>query len=413
MTNRVAITGMGCVSGLAQGVEATWEATLAGTGGIRPFSRTVGGQTGDDGAYAYEGVAALIDNLDASAVEARFGPRIMAHLDPVAAWALVATLEALEQAGLVGDPVLGGRTMILYGVGSGGNTTIEESYLRLFDKKATSVHPMTIPRYMTSSAASQMSMVFGVKGQALTIASACASSAHALAEGMHMIRAGRAEVVIAGGAEAPVSYGAWLGWKAVRAMTATACRPFSAGRDGMALGEGAATLVLENWDRAVARGVTILGELAGAGASSDAFHITAPSGEGAERAIREAHQDAHLALDTPVLVSSHGTGTEQNDKTEAAALNAVYGPGMADNLVIATKSAHGHLIGGAGALEFILGVLALQRGVAPPVLNWQGSDPACDVPLALGSARAIPYEALVSNSFAFGGLNSVLVARKV
>lgn len=151
----------------------------------------------------------------------------------------------------------------------------------------------------------------------------------------------------------------------------------------------------------------------GSGASSDAFHITQPQGEGAVKAIRAAHADAGVPTDTPVLISSHGTGTEMNDKTEAQALNTVYGDALKDDRVIATKSAHGHLFGGAGAIEFLLGVLALQRGRAPPVLNYIGPDPACDVPLVLGEARPIDYEVLVSNSFAFGGLNSVLMARRV
>src|SRR6185312_8593647 len=153
------------------------------------------------------------------------------------------------------------RTVILYGVGSGGNTTIEEAYYRTFDKKASMVHPLTIPKYMASAAPSQLSMLFGVKGLVYTIASACASSAHSIAEAMHMIRAGRADVAIAGGAEATITYGGWLGWKAVKAMTGTACRPFSIGRDGMVLGEGAATLVLESEEHARARGATILGEV--------------------------------------------------------------------------------------------------------------------------------------------------------
>lgn len=407
--NRVVITGMGCVSGLGQGVEATWSAAVAGESGVRHLSRDYGGEA----RLHYEGPAAYIPALDTSAVQAVFGPKALAHVDPVTAFAIVATVEAVQQAGLLGHPSLTDRTMVLYGVGSGGNITIEEAYYRVFAKGASSVHPMTVPKMMGSAAPSHISMLFGVTGLAYTIASACASSGHTIAEAMHMIRSGRAEVVIAGGAEATINFGGWLGWKAVRAMTTTACRPFSAGRDGMVLGEGAATLILESEAHARARGATILGEVAGAGASSDAFHITQPQGEGAVKAIRQALDDAGVAVETPVLVSAHGTGTELNDRTEAQALNAVFGEHMAQNLVIATKSGHGHLFGGAGAIEFILGVLAIQRGLAPPVLNYLGPDPECDVPLALGEARAIDHQALVSNSFAFGGLNSVLVAKKV
>ena len=409
MADRIAITGMGAVSGLGQGVEPTWAALIAGQSGVRPMSR----RFADNPAYAYEGPAAFIEKLDLSGIEAKFGPRVLAHVDPFSAYASVATVEALEQAGLIDHPALGERTVIVYGVGSGGNTTMEEGYGRLFDKKAATVHPLTIPKFMVSAAASHLSMMLGVRGMAFTIASACASSGHAIAEGMHMLRAGRADVAIVGGGEAPITYGGWVSWKAVRAMSPTACRPFSAGRDGMILGEGAATLILETWTHAEARGATILGELIGSGASSDAFHITQPQGEGAIKAIRAAHADAVVPTGAPVLISSHGTGTELNDKTEAQALNTVYGEGLKNDLVIATKSAHGHLFGGAGAIEFLLGVLALQRRTAPPVLNYLGPDPGCDVPLVLGQARPIDYEILVSNSFAFGGLNSVLMARRV
>jgi len=409
MAQRIAITGMGCVSGIGQGVEATWAALIAGKGGVGPLSR----RFGDNPAYAYAGQAAFIETLDTAALEARYGPKVLAHVDLFSAYASVATFEAVEQAGLVDHPVLGERTAIVYGVGAGGNTTIEEGYGRLFDKKSSSVHPLTIPKMMASAAASHLSMMLGVRGMSFTIASACASSSHSISEGMHMLRAGRCDVAIVGGAEAPITYGSWASWKAVRAMSPTACRPFSAGRDGMVLGEGAATLVIERWEHAQARGATILGELMGSGSSSDAYHITQPQGDGAVNAMRAAHEDAGVSPDTPALISSHGTGTDLNDKTESWAMKTVYGDKLKGDLVIATKSAHGHLFGGSAALEFLIGVVAIQRGAAPPVLGYLGPDPECDVPLALGDAREIDYQVLVSNSFAFGGLNSVLIARKV
>lgn len=409
MKASVVITGMGCVSGLGQGVETTWRALLDGQSGVKSLSRLYN----NDPVYAYAGPAAYAEAMDLTAIERRFGARALAHVDPFTGFSCVATFEAVEQAGLLDDAATLARASIIYGVGSGGNLTMEEGYYRLFDKKAQTVHPLSIPKYMISAAASQLSILFGVKGSAFTIASACASSGHAVAEGLHMIRSGRADVVIVGGAEAPITYGGWAAWKAVRAMSASFCRPFSAGRDGMILGEGAATLVLERRDHAVARGAPILGELIGAGASSDAFHITQPQGDGAVAAIRAAHEDAGLAMDAPVLISSHGTATEMNDKVEAAALKTVYGAHLSQNRVIATKSAHGHLMGGAGAIELLIGVLALQRRTAPAVLNYLGPDPECDVPLVLGEPQPIDYEHLVSNSFAFGGLNSVLVARRV
>jgi nodulation protein E len=409
MTPRIAITGMGCISGLGQGIEPTWSHLIAGGGGVRPLAR----QFSDNPAYSYSGPAAFVEHMDETAIQAHFGPKALAHVDPFSAYASVATFEAVQQAGLLDQSALRDRTVIIYGVGSGGNATIEEGYGRLFDKKAAAVHPLTIPKFMVSAAASHMSILLGVKGMAFTIASACASSGHAISEGMHMLRAGRAEVAIVGGAEAPITYGGWAAWKAVRAMSPIACRPFSTGRDGMILGEGAATLILETWAHAEARGATILGELLGTGASSDAYHITQPQGDGAVNAIRAAHADAGVPIDAPVLISAHGTGTEMNDKTESWALRTVYGEGLGANRVIATKSAHGHLMGGAGAIEFIIGLLAIQRGLAPPVLNYLGPDADAPAPLVLGQAEAIDYEYLVSNSFAFGGANSVLIGKRV
>lgn len=405
MTVRVAVTGMGCVSGLGQGLAETWARAVAGAGAIVPFALPRGEEA------RMTGPAAPVAALDEAALAARFDRRAVGQLDPLARFTVVAAVEALEQAGLIGAPVLDRRTAVTIGCGSGGNATFEAAYRRLYERGVNKVHPQTIPTAMISAPASQLAMLFGIHGPAMTIASACASSTHALGEAMHMIRAGRCEVAIAGGAEACLTLGSWVAWGSLGAMAADSCRPFSAGRQGLVLGEGAAVLVLEAWEHARARGAAILGELVGYGATSDAAHITVPDQPGIEAAIRAAHDDAGLALDEPVLISSHGTGTRLNDAAEAAALRAVYGEGLADSLVIATKSAHGHLIGGSGALEFLLGLKALDAGCAPPVLNHIGFDPACDVPLAL-AAVPIAYDHLVSNSFAFGGLNAVLIGRR-
>ena len=396
MTARVAVTGMGCVSGLGQGMAATWAGLADGRGGVRLLSR----RFGDDPRFAMDGPAACVEAVDGSALEAHLGRRVMAQLDPVCAYAVAATHEAL------------GDAAILYGGASGGNVTIEESYARLFLKGQSNVHPLTIPKYMSSAAVGQISMLFGVKGMAFAIASACASSAHAIAEAMHLVRAGRSKIVLAGGADASLTYGSWTAWKALRAMAPDACRPFSSERKGMVLGEGAATLVLEDLDHARARGATIHAEVIGAGASSDAFDLTQPDGVGAAKAIVRARADAGISSDEPCLISAHGTGTPLNDKMEAQALREVFGRDLERHCVIATKSAHGHLLGAGGAIEFVAGLRALEEGLAPPILNYLGPDPECDLPLALGEARPIGHEVLVSNSFAFGGMNSVLIARR-
>ena len=405
MTRRVAITGLGCVSGLGCGVEATWAAALAGRGAIRAFTQA----HGDDPAWSFTGPAAPVGRLDASRLESRFGSRVLGQLDPLSAFAVVAAFEALDQAGLIGDPILSEGAGIVFGCGSGGNGTRETAYQRLYAQRSQRVHPQTIPQSMISAPVSHISMLFGITGPSFTVSSACASSNNAIGEAMHMIRSGRTEVVVTGGAEACLTLASLVGWSAIRAMAPDTCRPFSSGRQGMVLGEGAASLVLESWDRAVARGAPILGELMGYGAAADAAHLTAPDLGGVSRTIRAAHDDAGLSTDEPVLISSHGTGTLLNDRTEAAALRDIYGR-LDDCTVIATKSAHGHLIGGSGAIELVLGLKALQAGVAPPVLNWLGADPACDLPLAL-TAQPLATDVLVSNSFAFGGLNAVVIAR--
>jgi nodulation protein E len=288
---------------------------------------------------------------------------------------------------------------------------MEEAYSRLFLKGQANVHPLTIPKMMASAAVGQLSMLFGVRGMSFAIGSACASSAHAIAEAMHLIRAGRSRIVVAGGSDASITLGSWTAWKALRAMAPDACRPFSSGRQGMVLGEGGATLVLEDLEHARARGATVLAEVIGAGASSDAFDLTQPDGAGAAKAIAQAYADAGVDLDEPCLISTHGTGTPLNDKTESQALREVFGQSLGRHSVIATKSAHGHLLGAGGAIEFVAGIRALQAGIAPPILNYLGPDPDCDLPLVLGEAQAIDHRVVVSNSFAFGGLNSVLIGR--
>lgn len=405
---RVVVTGMGAISALGQGLDANWTALAEGRCGISRISRKVG----DSEIHRYEGPAAIVASIDASAIEARQGPRPLAHLDPLAAFSVVAGFEAISQSGLLDHPVLERRTALIWGAGSGGNQTTEDCYARVFLKSATTVHPLTIPKQMISAPVSHLSMLLGVQGPAFTVASACASSGHAIGEGMWMIRSGRADVAVVGGAEAALTYGSWLGWLALKAMADDACRPFSINRRGMVLGEGAAALVLESYEHAKARGATIIAELSGYGATSDAHHITMPHGRGAEAAIRAAHEDAGVPLDTPVLISSHGTGTPLNDKVESAALRAVYGDSLSQNRVIATKSSHGHLIGGAGALELVTGILALNRRTVPGVLNGLGPDPECDAPVAWKTEQG-DYDVLVSNSFAFGGLNAVLIARRV
>ena len=321
MTARVAVTGLGCVSALGQSVPTNWSRLKAGECGIRSLAQP----HPDVDRLVKNGPVAQVDSLDTSAVEAYAGRKVTAQLDPVAAFALVATHEALDAtAGLSARRELA-EASIVYGGASGGNATLEEGYVRILTKGQSTVHPLTVPKTMSSAAVSQLSMIFGVKGVAFAISSACASSAHAIAEAAHMVRAGRTKIAIAGGADASLNFGSWYAWLALQAMAPDTCRPFSIDRKGMVLGEGAATVVLEDLEHARARGATIYAEMIGMGGSSDAGHLTAPSAEGAGKAVRAAYADAGLAVDTPVLVSAHGTGTPLNDKTETEVMRGVLG----------------------------------------------------------------------------------------
>ncbi len=399
--SRVVITGMGCITALGRNVADGWTALAAGNGAIRLWDESDGG----DGLPAAQVDRAWVD-------EALTGRdlRPLGKLDPLSGFALTATIEAVTQAGLWNAPVLGEDTAILLGCGSGGNATIDAAFERLYGRGTARVHPQTIPSSMISAPASHVAMLLGAHGPAFVLASACASSAHAIGEAMHMIRSGRAKVAIAGGAEACLSRGSRVAWASLGVLAPDTCRPFSQGRKGIVLGEGAAVVVLENAEHAAARGAQVLGELVGYGASSDAAHITAPDPAGIERAVRAAHRDAGLAIDEPALISSHGTGTALNDTAEATVMRAVYGDALARHRVIATKSAHGHPIGAGGAIEFVLGMKALAEGFAPPVLGYLAPDPDYDLPLVLAGEH-IDHQVLVSNSFAFGGLNAVLIGR--
>ncbi len=400
MNRAVLITGMGCVSGLGTGTEESWQRLKAGQGAIRPIAR--------DG---MEGCAAAVDDMAALTLPPSDDLRRLGRLDPLSLFTLIAAGEALAQVGLTGSSSLDRRTAVIVGCGSGGNATIDTAYQRLFGQGQAKVHPQTIPSSMIAAPSAHVAMLHGIHGPAFTVSSACASSAHALGEAMHIIRAGRVDVAIVGGAEACLNRGSWTGWHSLGVLAPDSCRPFSKDRKGMVLGEGAAMLVLESEDHVKARGARPLGRLAGYGASSDAGQMTAPDADGMAAALRSAHDDAGLALGAPLLVSAHGTGTVLNDKTETAALHAVYGDWLDRHRVIATKSAHGHIIGAGGAMEFVLGMQALTEGVAPPTLNYLGPDPECDLPLAIGGGTFVA-DALVSNSFAFGGLNAVLIGTR-
>lgn len=402
---RIAVTGLGAISALGASAEENWQAARDGRGGI---ARCVMG----DSPYGPGGLelpmARVAEGYE-KALDERLGKPVAGGLDPFARLALAPALEALEQSGLRGDRVLDERTAVIFGHGLGGLATLEAGYERFFGMKSPRLHPSTVPRVMVSAGVSAAAMAFEIRGPVFATSSACASSAHAIAQGASMIAMGQVDCALVGGSEAISTAGCVRAWDAIRAMSPATCRPFSADRDGMVLGEGGAVLMLEALDHAKARGASILGELIGWGMSSDAFHITQPSPEGQARAMRQAVTQAGVLDRDDILISAHGTGTPLNDAAETQSLVEVFGERACGLPVIATKSAHGHLIGGSAALQSVIGLRALAEGLAPPIQNFTERDPACDLNLVLGQALPVSAKLLLQNAFAFGGLNVALM----
>ena len=345
--------------------------------------------------------------------EAHFDAKDLPILDRYTQFALVAAREAVAQSGLEFSDGLGARTAVITGAGSGGMTTVDAAYKRLYQDGKLRVFPLTVPRLMVSAASSHITMAFGIRGPAYTISSACSSANHAIGEAFNMIRFGRAEAAITGGAEACLTLGVLGAWQSLRVMAIDTCRPFSVDRKGMVLGEGAGMFVLETLEGAKARGADILAEIVGFGMTSDAGDIVQPSLDGVCGAISAALDDAALAPDSVDYVNAHGTGTDINDVVETAALHRVLGEHAKSIAVSSTKSMHGHALGGAGALELAATLKAIEHQTAPPTANFTQADPKCDLDYVPNEARAMTIDTALSNSFAFGGLNAVLAIKRV
>jgi nodulation protein E len=282
----------------------------------------------------------------------------------------------------------------------------------LYSENSSRLHPLTIPRLMTSAAASQISMDLGLKGPTFCVGTACAAGAHSIGLAFHMLRSGQADVAVAGGSEACLTAGTIKAWEALRVLSQDTCRPFSRTRSGLVLGEGAAILLLEERAHALARGARVYAELIGFGMSADAGDITAPDPQGAARAMRAALRDARTNADDVDYVNAHGTGTTHNDRSEATALKAVFGPDVARIAVSSSKAVLGHGLGAAGALEMAVTALAVYRETIPPTANFEEVDPDCDLDVVPNVARQAAVNVAMSNSFAFGGLNAVLLAAR-
>ncbi len=287
------------------------------------------------------------------------------------------------------------------------------SYHKLYGENAHRLHPFTVPRIMPSAPASHISMEFGLRGPSFATASACASAGHAIGIGFQMIRSGMLDLAVTGGSDASISVGFMKAWDALRVLSPDCCRPFSADRSGLVIGEGAGVLVLEEWQHAQARGAAIQGEVVGFGMSADAGDMTAPSTDGAAQAMRDALEDAGLPAEAVDYVNAHGTGTRLNDRTEVAALREVMGAHLSKTAVSSTKSMIGHCLNAGGALEALVSVLALRDSVLPPTIGFRAADPECDIDCVANQSRPAALDVAMSNSFAFGGLNAVLLMRRV
>lgn len=402
MQRRVAVTGIGAISALGHNTHDFWESLEQGRSGIGPL-RAV-----DPTLLRFSNAAEVRDFSPGD----HFDEKEVSLLDRFAQLGVVAAREAIAQAGIEWTQPLRERTAIVTGSCAGGQNTEDEGFVNLYRNNIPRVNPFTIPRTMENGAASRISLETGVVGPTYTISTACSSSNHAIGQAFWLVRSGIAEMAIAGGSEAFFSLGFLKAWEAMRVVSPDTCRPFSKDRHGLILGEGAAMLVLEPLNAARARGAAILGEIAGFGMSSDAFHITQPSPEGAARAMRAALSDAALAPEAIGYINAHGTATLANDAAETAAIRQVFGA-HADRLAVSsTKSMHGHTLGAAGAIEAAATVLALRHGILPPTANFTETDPACDLDVIPNTARRADIEFALSNSFAFGGLNAVLAFRR-
>ena len=406
---RVAVTGIGVLSPLGNGRAEVFANAYAGRSGIHRI----------DEPYAHRLVAPLTATSTFDAAQ-YFDAAKLRMLDRVSQLALVAANDALTDSHIKLNEMDLGRAGVFVGTAMAGTQSNDDGYKTLYGDRSDRIKPFTVLLGMHNAPAGWIAIEHGFRGPNLTYSTACSSSAVAIGEAWLRVASDAVDVALAGGAEAPLSFGSMKAWEALHTLAAvdeddpaTSCKPFAKNRSGMVLGEGAAMLVLEAWDAAVARGATIHGEIIGYGLTTDAGHITRPSVDGQAAAMRAALQSAALAPAEIDAINAHGTGTQANDLTETAAIKAVFGDHARHLPISATKAMHGHLLGAAGALECVLSLLAMQHDVALPTLHLKTPDPACDLDYVANVARDnVQVRTMLSNSFAFGGTNAVLVLRR-
>ena len=400
---RVVITGAGTINALGRNVASTQAAMAEGVCGISPLdmrdverlSVTIGGQI-----HSY-------NEAD------HFNRQQIALYDRFTQFTLLAAREAIAQSGLVFTGEIADQAGVILGTSGGGLTTQDENYRTVYEDGKNRVHPFIVPKLMNNAATAHVSMEHNLRGPSFTVATACASSNHAMGQAFAMIRGGSAKAMITGGSEAMLCFGGIKAWEGLRVMSKDGCRPFCATRNGMVQGEGAGVFVFEEFEYAKARGAEILAEVIGFSMSSDASDIVMPSKAGAARAIAGALRDAQIDRSEVGYINAHGTGTAANDKTECAAVAEVFGPHADQLMMSSTKSMHGHLIGGTGAVELLACLMALREGIIAPTINYQETDPECAFDVVPNVARDAKVDVALSNAFAFGGLNAVIALRSV
>ncbi|MEE2702400.1 MAG: beta-ketoacyl-ACP synthase II [Myxococcota bacterium] len=403
---RVVVTGMGTVNPLGNDIATSWEALCSGTSGVGLI------QAYDTDQFSVK-IAAELKDFDPSGVVAKKSIR---RLDPVLLYALVAAQQAVDDSELKLSEELLPRTGVLVGSGIGGLRTIEQNHTILLERGPRRVSPFFIPHLIANMASGLISIRFGARGPNSCVVTACATGSHCIGDAFRLIQRGDADVMIAGGVEAPIQPLGMAGFAAMRALSTRneeperASRPFDAGRDGFVVGEGAGIIVLESLESALARGARIHAELVGYGMASDAHHMTAPptDGLGAQDSMQRALSDAGLGTTDIDYINAHGTSTPLNDRTETFAIRQVFGEHAERLAVSSSKSMIGHALGAAGGIEAIFTVLALRQGILPPTINYEDPDPECDLDYVPNTAREAPIRVALSNSFGFGGTNTTL-----
>ena len=403
--NRVVVTGLGCITPIGNTIEAFRTSLFTGATGIAPFP-PYPEAPGPTQGLRFTQTAAVKDFEPAQ----HLSSGILAATDRTSHFAIVAARQAAQHSGFL-DHHDKDNIAIIVGCACAGRQSEETETIKLYGRDAR-VHPLTVTRTMASAGASHISIDLGITGPVLNISTACSSATHAIGQAFHMVRHGQVSAAITGGHEAPLTFGFLRAWDSMRVVSPTQCQPFAANRDGMTLGEGGAMFVIETLESAQARNATIYAELVGFGMSADAHHITQPAPDGAASAMRKALKDANAAPEDVTYINAHGTGTQANDSTEAAAIHQLFGPLASKIPVSSTKSLHGHSIGATGAIEALATIIALHEQQLPANACVTEVDPTLNLDIILNTPRQTEQKIALSNSLAFGGLNAVLALRR-